>query len=146
MACNFYSVVLLTHQVIKSFAKRWNERKQRSLICNTSGLCALSPSPCGAVVSATKIAGDFIGWGVREELKKYKTDVCMWRAGGVSTKIIGNPQPDLFTPTPEQYVEAAFSKCTSGAHAGFFTHEIVHLFFCNIKEIFGIGPAMKFFH
>ena len=109
-------------------------------------MCAVAPSPYAAVNSATKIAGDFIGWGIREELKKYKTDVCMWRAGPVSTKLSGNPKPDLMTPTPEQYVEAALGKCTSGAHAGYFIHEIVHLFLSNIKEIFGIAPGMKVFN
>ena len=145
VTCNIYSVILLTQQVIKSFAKRYNERKQRSLICNTSALAAICPIPNGAVYSASKIAGDFIGWGLTSELKKYKTDVCMWRAAGVSTKIINSPGTNCCVASPEKYVKDAFSKCTSGVHSAFITHEIMHLVISNIKDIFGIGPPMWFF-
>ena len=108
-------------------------------------MAAICPIPNGAVYSASKIAGDFIGWGLTEELKKYKTDVCMWRAAGVSTKIINSPGTNCCVASPEQYVAAAFSKCTSGVHSAFCTHEIMHLFISNIKDIFGVGPPMWFF-
>ena len=108
-------------------------------------MAAISPIPNGAVYSASKIAGDFIGWGLNEELKKYKTDVCMWRAAGVNTKIINSPGTNCCVATPERYVKDAFSKCTSGVHSGFITHEIMHLFFTNLKDLFGFRPTMFFF-
>ena len=78
-----YSVVLLTQQVIKSFKRRYEERGARSLLCNTSALACLSPAPNSSIYSASKIAGDYIGFGLTKELSKYKVDVCMWRAAGV---------------------------------------------------------------
>ena len=105
ITANMYSVVLLTQQVIKSFKKRYEESGRkgiRSLICNTSAMAAISPAPNCAPYAASKIAGDYIGFGLTKELKKYNVDVCMWRAAGVATKIIGDGhKPNCTMATPE---------------------------------------------
>ena len=135
-----YSVVLLTQQVIKSFKKRYEERGVRSLLCNTSALAAISPAPNCSIYAASKIAGDYIGFGLTKELAKYKVDVCMWRAAGVNTKIIGDGhKPNCTMATPEQYVDRAFSKCTSGLHSAFLFHETMHLHITNLKDLFGFS-------
>ena len=78
-------------------------------------------------------------------MKKYKTDVSMWRAAGVSTKISGNEHPNCCVATPEQYVAAAFKKCNSGAHSAFFTHELMHLIVSNMKDLTHRLPTWLFF-
>ena len=146
ITANMYSVVLLSQQVIKSFKKRFAERGARSLICNTSAMAALAPAPNCSIYAASKIAGDYIGFGLTSELKEYKVDVCMWRAAGVHTKIIGDGhEPNCVTATPELYVEKAFSKCTSGLHCGFFPHEVMHLINTNLKDLFGYWITKRLF-
>lgn len=49
----------------------------------------------------------------------------------------------MLVATPEQYVAAAFSKCTSGAHYGFLPHEIMGLFIENLKDIVPADTLMK---
>ena len=40
--------------------------------------------------------------------------------------------------SPETYVNHAFGKMTSGVHSGYFVHEIVHLIWTNLNDIFDI--------
>jgi 17beta-estradiol 17-dehydrogenase / very-long-chain 3-oxoacyl-CoA reductase len=80
---NTYAVVLLTQQVIKSFRKRYEQRKQRSLMVNTSDMAAIVPSPYHATYAGTKIFGDFVAQGLQHELYKYGVDICAWRAGEI---------------------------------------------------------------
>merc|ERR1712176_861911 len=109
-------------------------------------MAAIAPAPYGATYAASKICGDYVAWGLTEELKKYKVDVCTWRAAGVSTKIIGNEAPDgCAVVTPEAYVAAAFNKCTSGVHSGVPCHEIMHLLITNHKDIWPIESVMWLF-
>ena len=82
-------------------------------------MAAISPIPNGSIYAASKICGDYVAWGLTEELKKYKTDVNMWRAAGVSTKLAFNEKPNCAVATPEQYVASCFNKCTSGLHSGY---------------------------
>ena len=104
---------------------------------------SICPTPYAQTYSATKICGDYIGWGLTEELKKYKVDVCMWRAAHVNTKMIdghtGADEAGCFGASPEKYVSDAFSKCTSGVHSAYLPHEIMHLIFTNLKDLFGYG-------
>ena len=56
-----------------------------------------------------------------------------------------NDPATLMKATPEQYVTAAFSKCTSGVHYAYLPHEIVGLLIENLKDIVPIDIPMKFF-
>ena len=135
-----YSVVLLTQQVIKSFKRRYEERGARSLLCNTSALACLSPAPNSSIYSASKIAGDYIGFGLTKELAKYKVDVCMWRAAGVNTKALGGGmEENCAMATPEQYVSKAFGMCTSGIVSAWPFHDFMHLNLSNLKDLFGFS-------
>lgn len=105
----------------------------------------MSHGPCiyGQTYSATKHLTDFVTLGLKEELKNYGVDVCAWRAAGVKTKLIAEASKgasgflhDTATPLPDQYVEAAFKKCTSGAHHGYYVHEIIGLVIDNISDLF----------
>ena len=108
-------------------------------------MSAIAPAPKSSIYAASKIAGDFIGFGLTSELKEYNVDVCMWRAGVVVTKLIGDGQePNCLNPTPEQVVESAFSKCTSGLHSAFFSHEVMHLVATNLKDLFGYWIVKPF--
>ena len=101
-------------------------------------MAALAPVPGVCSYAASKIAGDFVAWGLSYELARFNVDVSAWRAAGVSTKIIGSPETNLMVATPEQYVTQAFSKMTSGVHAGYFMHEFMHLIWTNLNDIFPI--------
>ena len=68
-------------------------------------------------------------------MKWHGIDVCAWRAAGVATKILPGVEADAVHATPKQYVEQAFSKCTSGVHHGFLPHEIAGMVLENIKDI-----------
>ena len=68
-----------------------------------------------------------------------------WRAAGVATKIIGNPDTNPMTASPEDYVTQAFSKMTSGVHAGWFAHEILHLIWTNLLDIVPQSVCAGFF-
>ena len=130
MACNMYPGVLLTREVCESFKERYEKSGKRSLITFTSALASIVPIPGVGQYSATKIFGDYVAWGLSYELKRYKVDVSAWRAAGVTTKIIGKKDEkptSIMEATPEQYVEAAFGKCTTTVHSGYFPHEMIHL-------------------
>lgn len=142
VTCNTYGAVLLTRQVITGMSKRNKEKKKRSLVVFTSGLAAIAPIPNGAVLSATKILNDFLAWGLEYELAEHSIDVMSWRAAGVSTKMNGYEKPNLLTVMPEHYVACGFSKVTSGVHSGYFGHELLHVFFTNLKDIFPSGPSI----
>jgi hypothetical protein len=49
----------------------------------------------------------------------------------------------MMVATPEQYVAAAFSKCTSGVHYGYLPHEIMGLIIENLKDIVPTDVPMK---
>ena len=106
---------------------------------------SVSPVPGAATYAATKICGDYLAWGLTEELKKYKTDVCTWRAAQVNTKMNGDDGVGCMGASPEYYVASAFSKCTSGVHSAYLPHEIMHLILTNLKDLFGYSPPMWFF-
>ena len=146
MACNMYGAVLLTREIIASLKERHAKTGKRSCITFTSAMAALAPIPRVGLYAATKIFTDFVTWGLITELAKYKVDVSGWRAAGVSTNIIGNPKIDNpMMASPEQYVNAAFSKVTSGVHSGYFPHEIVHLVWTNLNDILPISYCQTFF-
>ena len=48
-------------------------------------------------------------------------------------------------PSPETYVQAAMSKCTSGVHYGYLSHEIVGLIFENLLDIVPMDIPQKWF-
>ena len=100
MSCNMYGAVLLTHQVIKSFKRRFEDGGKRSCITFTSALAGIAPLPTVAVYAASKIFNDYLTWGLGYELKKYNVDVSSWRAAGVSTNMIGNIEPNPMTASP----------------------------------------------
>lgn len=71
-------------------------------------------------------------------MAEFGVDVCAWRAAGVATKLIAgmhNGKDDLFTTTPEKYVDECFKKCTSGVHHGWVRHEILGLIVDNVSDI-----------
>ena len=70
----------------------------------------------------------------------------MWRAAGVHTKAGGGAVENNPTEaTPEQYVEGAFRKCTSGVHSAFWVHELLNLNISNLKDLFGFSVPKFFF-
>ena len=126
VTCNTYGPVLLTRCIISGMIKRNKELKKRSLVVFTSGLAAIAPVPNGAVAAATKILNDFLTMGLEYELAEHSIDVMSWRPALVATSMSGVTKPDWFTVTPEHFVECGFAKVTSGVHAGYFAHEILH--------------------
>ena len=62
--CNLYANVLLTHQVVKTFKKRFEEGGNRSAILFTSAMASLAPVPNLGIYAASKIATDFVAWGL----------------------------------------------------------------------------------
>ena len=85
------------------------EKNLPSLIIQTSSMTALVPTPFAAIFSATKIFGDFMALGLQYELSRYKVDICTWRMGEIARD--PKEQASLIKPTPEEYVQAAMSKC-----------------------------------
>ena len=47
--------------------------------------------------------------GLQYELSRYKVDICTWRMGEIARE--PKEQASLIKPTPEEYVQAAMSKC-----------------------------------
>ena len=45
----------------------------------------------------------------------------------------------------DAFVNKMMGKCTSGVHTGTFIHELLHLVWTNITDIFGVKPCMHFF-
>ena len=45
----------------------------------------------------------------------------------------------------DAFVNKIMGKCTSGVHTGTFIHELLHLVWTNITDIFGVKPCMHFF-
>lgn len=139
-----YANVLLTHQVIKSFKKRYETSKKRSAITFTSAMAAVAPVPLAAVYSATKIFTDYIAWGLGYELARYRVDVSSWRAAAVD---IGNTtDKNIMVLSADNYVAQAFGKMTSGVHSGYLPHELLHLFWTNVNDVFPISLCQKFFN
>lgn len=136
LTCNTYPVALLTQQVIKSFEHRWKTVRKRSLLVSTSSIAALIPIPFAATYSATKHFVDFLTWALGEELAPHYVDVCAWNAATVKTKMT-NYSKSRFAVTPETYARQAFSKCTSGAHAGAHVHDII---ITSIKNLLDVLP------
>jgi len=139
-----YANVLFTHQVLRTFKKRFEEKGKRSAITFTSAMASLAPIPGLNSYAASKIFTDYVAWGLMGELKY--VDVSAWRAAGVSTKIIGNPETNPMVASPETYVRQAFSKMTSGVHAGYFGHELMHLFWMNVNDVLPIKYCANSFH
>ena len=106
-------------------------------------MTSIVPTPYAATYSATKIFSDFIALGLQHELCKYNVDVCTWRAFNIKRK--PEDPVDFMTCSPEEYVEAALSKCTSGVHYGFWKHELMGLIIENLKDIVPIDIPMKYF-
>ncbi len=91
MSCNMYGAVLLTREVVQGMKERFEKTGKRSLVTFTSAMASLCPCPVVGLYSSTKIFTDFVAWGLKYELTKYKIDISSWRAAGVSTNIIGKP-------------------------------------------------------
>lgn len=144
--CNLYANVLLTHQVVKTLKRRYEEGGKRSAIFFTSAMAAVTPCAGMACYSATKIATDFLAWGLQYELARYNIDVSANRAAGVSTKSLGNPETSIDMASPEQCVEQCFKKMTSGVHSGYWFHEIIMLVWTNLNDILPIYCAQTFFY
>ena len=140
-----YGNVLLTREVVESFKRRFEKTGQRSCITFTSALAAIAPIPGVGLYSASKIFTDFLAWGLSYELAKYRVDVSAWRAAGVSTNLIGNIKTSIMVASPETYVYAAMGKVTSGVHAGYFPHELLHLFWTNVNDVMPITFCSSFF-
>ena len=140
-----YGNVLLTREVVENFKSRFEKTGQRSCITFTSAMAALAPIPGVGLYSASKIFTDFLAWGLSYELAKYRVDVSAWRAAGVSTNLIRNPKTSIMVASPETYVYAAMGKVTSGVHAGYFPHELLHLFWTNFNDILPISFCSSFF-
>ena len=145
ISCNMYGNVLLTREIVESFKKRYEKTGQRSCITFTSAMAAIVPIPNVGIYSASKIFTDFLAWGLQYELARYGVDVSAWRAAGVSTNILDNPEPDMMVSSAENYVSVAMSKVTSGVHAGYFPHELIHLFWTNVNDIMPQSLCVKFF-
>ena len=145
MSCNMYASVLLTREICESFKERYEKTGKRSLITFTSALASVAPTPGVSAYAASKVFNDYVAWGLGVELTRYKVDVCAWRAAGVATNIIGNPDTNFMVPTAETYVKQAFSKCTSGVHGGYIGHEMVELIWTNLNDIFSLYWCSLFF-
>ena len=63
-SCNMYANVLLTHQVVQTFKRRFEESGKRSAITFTSAMASLAPVPGVSSYSASKIFTDFLTWGL----------------------------------------------------------------------------------
>lgn len=144
VTANTYPIVLLTQQCIKSFRARYEDRRMRSLLINVSDMCALAPCPYNATFAGTKLFAEFIAQGLQHELHKYAVDICAWRVGEIQQNP-NVPPKSMLEATPEQYVSAAFTKCTSGVHYGYLPHEVMGLIIENLKDIVPIEIPMKFF-
>ena len=108
-------------------------------------MASLAPIPGVGLYAATKIFTDFLTQGLIYELAKYEVDVTGWRAAGVASNIFSvEVKPSLVIATPEQYVNAAFSKMTSGLHSGYFAHEMIHLVWTNLLDILPISACQNF--
>ena len=140
-----YANVLLTREIVESFKRRFEKTGQRSCITFTSAMAAIAPIPGVGLYAASKIFTDFLAWGLSYELAKYGVDVSAWRAAGVSTKIIWSPKTNIMVASPETYVYAAMGKVTSGVHAGYFPHELMHLFWTNVNDVMPISFCSNFF-
>lgn len=148
VSCNMYGCTLLTREMCLGFKKRYEKTGKRTAVIFTSAMASLAPLPIVGLYAATKIYNDYVAWGMMYELTRFKVDVSTWRAAGVATKIIGQKggNPNLMMATPEDYVEQAMGKMTSGVHAGWFAHEVLHLVWTNINDIFGFYLCQKFFY
>ncbi len=91
--------------MIKTFKKRFETSKKRSAITFTSAMAAIVPVPSVGLYSATKIFTDYLALGLGYELARYNVDVSAWRAAGVSTNIIDNPETNIMVSSAENYVE-----------------------------------------
>ena len=54
-------------------------------------------------------------------------------------------EASLMKPSPEMYVEAAMSKCTSGVHYGYLSHEVMGLILENLLDIVPQDIPQKWF-
>ena len=107
-------------------------------------MAAVAPVPGVSSYAASKIFTDFLAWGLQYELGNY-CDVSAWRAAGVATKIIGDPETNIMVASPETYVNQAMGKMTSGVHSGYIMHEVIHLIWTNLNDILPIYFCQTFF-
>ena len=136
LVINTYAGVLLTKEFIDMMKKRNKDKKVRSLICSTSGMISQGACRYAQTYAATKIFTDRIAHSLRYELSGYGIDVCAWRPANVSTgKLPAQLKGNMLTVTPEEFVEAAFGKCTSGVFYGHLKHEIVGVMIDQVSDI-----------
>jgi short-subunit dehydrogenase len=86
------------------------------LIINTSGLASIAPFPYVGVLGASKLFGDFLVEPLNYELKEYGIEMTAVRPVSVITNLTRDhlAKDDKVSCTPEQCVQGACSKVTSG--------------------------------
>jgi 17beta-estradiol 17-dehydrogenase / very-long-chain 3-oxoacyl-CoA reductase len=97
---NMAPQLLLSHKIIPLMQKR----DKRSGIVNVSSMTGLCPLPYDAVYSASKAFTDFLSRALSVEYQK-KIDIISLRPFYVSTKMVFNREPGIFTITPEECAE-----------------------------------------
>lgn len=142
LTCNTYPVALMTHQVLKSFRQRYEKIGKRSLLVSTSSIAGVLPIPFAATYSASKRFVDFMTWALREELGVHGVDVCAWQPATVSTKMTKYSKKAM-AYTPEAFTKQALARCTSGATAGTFKHDILYAFVLFVADIVPVAPILR---
>lgn len=127
LATNCYAATLFTKELISNFKKRWEAKKVRSLVCNAGSMVSYGSCSLAQTYGASKKYTDFLNEGLNYELSGYGVDVSCWRAAGVRSEASNNSKLELLKVSPQQFVEAAFTKCNSEYHHGVLKHEIAGL-------------------
>lgn len=109
---------------------------------STSSIAGVLPIPNAASYSASKRFVDFMTWALREELAVYGVDVCAWQPASVSTKMTSFKKGALIY-TPEAFTKQALARCTSGATAGTFKHDLLYAFILFMTDIFPISLILS---
>lgn len=103
-------------------------------MASTSSIAGSIPIPFAATYSAGKHYVDFMMWALREELGQHGVDVCSWQAATVSTKMTNYSRGPLAV-TPASYARQSLQKCTSVAHSGAFSHDLIYAFLRGLCDI-----------
>ncbi|XP_055328889.1 uncharacterized protein LOC129581701 [Paramacrobiotus metropolitanus] len=139
--CNTIAITMMNRICIPKM-----KHFRRGLIINISSASALTPSPLAAVYSASKAYVDFLSQALNYEYSDYGITVQSVLPFTVRTKMTGNPAKDLFTPDPDEYVQAALRTVgiSSRTH-GYFPHALQGWYYSILPSWIGERMQKKFF-